>query len=105
MGTLATLDLVFGSNAVGIGTAAGITGTTTTVGAGAVLLGALGVTIGKALILRELTRGRGKSSGGSRRVSYRRSYRGRREAVPEISDEEATRYIAELLQEYQAAYY
>ena len=54
--SLATLDLVFGSNAIGIGTAAGITGTTTTIGAGTVLLGALGVTIGKALILRELTR-------------------------------------------------
>ena len=42
--------------------------------------------------------------GGSRRVSYRKSHRGRREAVPEISDEEAVRYITQLLQEYQAAH-
>ena len=54
--TLATIDLVFGSGAIGLGTAAGITGTTTTVGAGAVLLGALGLTVGKALLLREITR-------------------------------------------------
>ena len=55
--SLATLDLVFGSNAaIGLGTTAGITGTTTTVAAGGVLLGALGLTIGKALLLRELTR-------------------------------------------------
>ena len=52
----ATVDLVFGANAVGIGTAAGITGTTTTIGGGALLLGALGATIGKALLLREITR-------------------------------------------------
>merc|ERR1712061_804910 len=101
--SFATIDLVFGSGAIGLGTAAGITGTTTTVSGGALLLGALGATIGKALILRELTRGRGGSS--RRSGSYRRSsYRGRREALPEISDEEATRFITELLQEYQAAY-
>ena len=52
----ATVDLIFGANAIGIGSAAGITGTTTTIGGGAVLLGALGATIGKALLLRELTR-------------------------------------------------
>merc|ERR1712001_133684 len=98
----ATVDLVFGANAIGIGTAAGITGTTTTIGGGAVLLGALGATIGKALLLRELTRGRG----GSRRVSSRRSHyrRGKREALPVISDEEAVRFITDLLQEYQVAY-
>merc|ERR1712061_220145 len=100
--SFATIDLVFGSGAIGLGTAAGITGTTTTAG-GALLLGALGATIGKDLILRELNRGRGGSS--RRSGSYRRSsYRGRREALPEISDEEATRFITELLQEYQAAY-
>ena len=44
---------------------------------------------------------RGGSRGGSRRVSYRR---GRREAVPEFSDEEGARFITEFLQEYQAAH-
>ena len=52
----ATVDLIFGANAIGIGTAAGLTGTTTTISGGALLLGALGATVGKALLLREATR-------------------------------------------------
>jgi hypothetical protein len=90
-----------------LGSAAGITGTTATIGGGALLLGALGATIGKALILRELTRGGSRRGSVRRSGSYRRSGYGRRyrrEALPEISDEEATRYIAQLLQEYQEAY-
>ena len=53
----ATIPLIFASNGgLYAGNAiipAGVT-STTTIGGGAVLLGALGVTIGKALILREL---------------------------------------------------
>lgn len=116
--SLATFPLIFASGTAGTASAgtsglylggipAGTTlaaGTTTvTVAAGAVLLGALGLTIGKALILRELT-GRGRSSGrsmGSRRSFFRR---GKREALPEISDEEAAAFIADLLRDYQVAY-
>merc|ERR1712218_192177 len=96
----ATVDLIFGANAIGIGTAAGLTGTTTTISGGALLLGALGATVGKALLLREATRGRG----GSRRSSYRSSRRGKREALPVFTDEEGVRFITELLREYEVAY-
>ena len=129
----ATVDLIFGANAIGIGTAAGLTGTTTTISGGALLLGALGATVGKALLLREATRVSEslenlihesseflltivpqiikiqlyflfQGRGGSRRSSYRSSRRGKREALPVFTDEEGVRFITDLLREYEVAY-
>merc|ERR1712020_369118 len=101
--SLATFPLIFASNAANTGLRgifagsipAGTTnvGQTTTIAGGAVLLGALGLTIGKALLLRRIMGVRGRIG------VY--AGRGKREAIPEISDEEATAYIMELLQEYQ----
>merc|ERR1712080_467521 len=87
----ATIPLIFASNGgVYAGNAVLPTGLTsaTTIGGGTVLLGALGLTIGKALLLRELLNRR------------RSSRRGRREALPEISDQQAAEFITNLLAEY-----
>merc|ERR1712029_938300 len=90
----ATFPLTFASNGIwaspaSLGTAsvADAALPSVAVSGGAVLLGALGLTIGKALLLRRLT-GRG---------------RGRRAALSEISDEQAARYITQLLHEYEQA--
>merc|ERR1711981_878219 len=98
--TSATFPLTFASNGIwaspaSLGTAsvADAALPTVAVSGGAVLLGALGLTIGKALLLRRLTGRTGRRFG-----------RKRREALPEISDEAAARFITELLQEYQQAY-
>merc|ERR1712241_1173501 len=72
---LATFPLIIAS---GTGAAA----STATISGGAVLLGALGATILKAGILRELTRRRSSRMHYSSRRSYR-SWRGKREAVPD----------------------
>merc|ERR1711944_322157 len=92
--TSATFPLTFASNGIwaspaSLGTAsvADAALPTVAVSGGAVLLGALGLTIGKALLLRRLT-GRGRK---------------RRAALSEISDEEAARYITQLLHEYEQA--
>merc|ERR1711963_1040461 len=88
----ATFPLTFASNGIwaspaSLGTAsvADAALPSVAVSGGAVLLGALGLTIGKALLLRRLTG------------------RGRRAALSEISDEEAARYITQLLHEYEQA--
>merc|ERR1711993_122617 len=86
---LATFDILLTST--GIYTAGGASsiaaGTTvTTIGTGTVLLGALGLTIGKALLLRDLRARRGKRSA---------------EPLPEITDEQAALFITSLLDEYR----
>merc|ERR1712141_207548 len=109
--SLATFPLIFASNAANTGLRgifagsipSGTTnvGQTTTVAGGAVLLGALGLTIGKALLLRRIMGVEGRIGVYANRGGRRR---GRREAIPEISDEEATKFIMELLREYQDFY-
>merc|ERR1711862_209415 len=96
----ATFPLTFASNGIwaspaSLGTAsvADAALPTVAVSGGAVLLGALGLTIGKALLLRRLTGRTGRRFG-----------RKKREALPEISDEDAAKFITELLLEYQQAY-
>merc|ERR1711936_823941 len=91
--TSATFPLTFASNGIwaspaSLGTAsvANAASPSIALSGGAVLLGALGLTIGKALLLRRRT--------------GRRFGRKRREALPEISDEEAAQFITQLLQEY-----
>jgi hypothetical protein len=86
---LATFDILLTSTGIYTsGSASSIAaGTTvTTIGAGTVLLGALGLTIGKALILRDLRARRGKRSA---------------EPLPNISDEQAAAFITSLLDEYR----
>jgi len=89
----ATFPLTFASNGIwaspaGLGTAsvADAVAPTVAVSGGVVLLGALGLTIGKALLLRRLT-GRGR----------------KRRSLSEISDAEAAAYITQLLAEYEQA--
>merc|ERR1711936_381734 len=77
---LATFDILLTST--GIYTAGGAS----SIAAGTVLLGALGLTIGKALLLRDLRARRGKRSA---------------EPLPEISDEQAAEFITSLLDEYR----
>merc|ERR1712141_542418 len=87
---LATFPIIIAS---GTGAAA----TTATISGGAVLLGALGATILKAGILRELTRRRSSRMHYSPRRSYRH-WRGKREAVPDIEELELLNILNQLNQ-------
>lgn len=100
--SLATIPLIFasqgaantGTSGIYFGSASNLAAgtTTTTIAGGAVLLGALGLTIGKALLLRRLTGRTGRRFGRSA------------EAPPMITDAQAAQFITELLQEYEQAY-
>merc|ERR1711997_309466 len=85
--TLAQNGLFLSPASLGFGSPSTATGTTIGLSGAAVLLGALPLVIGKALLLRRPT-GRGRK---------------RREAVMTITDDEAAQVVMQLIYEYEQA--